>query len=212
MKGRKIALIIGIVLAGGICFLPARSFADLIYLKNGRILEGEVVGQTDGYRQEGYIEVRLRSAKVRLNMSEVESIEKKPIETSVQAEGYSDSEPAPAQKTEQKTEQKPAQKPEEKPSYKITVSAVYNNDFEKEIIIVYGKTNLPDKSPVNVKLKTKDGLVGSCQTLVKKKQFNIGFGPFKQKLDPASYSIEAEYKSAEGEIVTGSCTIRIGLK
>ena len=128
MKRRKIALIIGIVLAGGICFLPARSFA------------------------------------------------------------------------------------EQKPSYKISISAAYNNDFDKEIIIVYGKTDLPDKSPVDVKLKTKDGLVASKQALVKKKQFCVGFGPFKQKLKPASYSVEAEHKGAEGETIKGSCAIQVGPK
>jgi len=160
--------------------MPAN--ADVIYLRNGRTLEGEILGQT-----ETYLEVRLKAVKAKFNIDDVEAIEKKDLpegffkeakvdikEPQKQAEGYS---------------------PPPKPSYAIKLKARYRDEFNREVIDIEAKTNLPEGILVNVYFKRSDDVIASLRTPVKNGKFFARLGPFESKLSSGKYTVEAESAS-----------------
>lgn len=161
--------------------LAAPVFADVIHLKNGRTVEGEIVAQTDTY-----LEARLKSLTVKFDLKDVQSVEKKGLpedffvkhystrSDKLKAEGYSAMESSP---------------------YKIVTKATY--DKFKDLVEIEGDVDLPEKATIYVALKKDNNIVDSLQTAVTGNKFAVRFGPFVNPLAAGDYKVETVYLRPE---------------
>ena len=159
----------------------APAFADVIHLKNGRAVEGEIVEQTDSY-----VEVRLKTLTAKFDLKDVQSVEKKELpgnffvsEVStrydkLKAEGYSEMDNSP---------------------YKIMTKATY--DKFKDLVEIEGDIDLPEKATLYVALKKDNNIVDSLQTAVTGNKFAVRFGPFVNPLAAGDYKVETVYLQPE---------------
>ncbi len=173
---RQRFLIFLFVLNASLSF-PLLAFADRVLLKNGDILECEVLDKnvTD-------LEIKLKNGdEVWMKLDEVESIEKKPL-------------PPDFFQEEQPPAEKPSSEKPKEPFYKITnIVARYIKEDRDRIIEVKGAANLPDNSLIYIFLKRLDNCVVSGEALAKDNNFSIRLGPIEKELLPGKYVIEADF-------------------
>jgi len=154
--GRKLTEICFIIVS---CFCFAiTAYTDDIHLKNGKTLVGDMTGETDEY-----VEIRLKTGKVKLRASDIKSIEEKelppgffkedkpPVEEKVSADVSSntiekDDEP-------KKKEGSGKDPKSSKLKYNISIEAKYSNKESQEIIDVNGVTDLPSGALIYVFFK-----------------------------------------------------------
>jgi hypothetical protein len=156
--------------------------ADLIRLKNGRILEGKIIEQTDSY-----IKAKLKVVEVKLVKDEVESVET----TDLPDDFFGNSEKLTAE------------------GYSVPGDSLYNNRINMRIsyersggrdkrasnVIVTARTNIPDNSWVKVNLKLGDCVIESKVARVISGKFYVDFGPFEKEFMPAIYTVVAEFSA-----------------
>ena len=159
-------------------------FADVIHLKNGRTVEGEMIEKTDTN-----VEVRLKSLTVKFDVKDIQSVEKKEIPNNffvkedstrsdnLKVEGYS--------------------APPENPSYKLVTKATYRKIENKEMVEVEGDINLPEKSTIYVALKKDNNIIDSVQIAVSGNKFIAYLGPFAIPLSAGDYKVETSYLQPE---------------
>jgi hypothetical protein len=158
--------------------------ADLIRLKNGRILEGKIVEQTGSY-----IKAKLKVVEVKFVKDEVESVETADLpddfferSEKLTAEGYS-----------------------------VPGDSLFNNRINMRIsyersgrdkrtsnVIVKARTNIPDSSWIRVSLKLGDCVIESKIARVISGKFYADFGPFEKEFMPAIYTVAAEFSAVGG--------------
>lgn len=195
MQVSNMIKILGMPFLAALLIDAGASYADLVHLKNGRVLEGEVTEQTDSY-----LEIKLKVAKAKFPNGEIESVEKKEL-----PEGFFGTEeekvkPAVSQKKSargKKTAQAEGYSEPEKLIYSISMKASYEKenkkDKQEEKIYAKADTNLPEGESVKVNLKRKNFVIESKYVNVKYGGFFATFGPFDKSLMPGIYTVEAEF-------------------
>jgi hypothetical protein len=169
--------------------------ADSIYLKSGRVLIGEIIDQNNVY-----IELRLPVGKTRIDLSEIESIERGKLPP-----GFLENENVPAAAPEKKPKDESleitkkeaiAEKGEQKKgTCSISLNARYLEEEGKEMVDINGTTNLPDGALIYIFLKRLDSFISSCEASVKNGQFSLRLGPFDKHLMSGKYSVEGDFIS-----------------
>lgn len=171
-------------------------YSDVVHLKNGRLIEGEVIEETDNA-----VNLRTKIGKVIFQRNELESIERKelpldffeslqptvkkkeltqPTEKKSGVEGYSEIKP---------------------PKFNLNINAEFKRLLEGDAILVNGTTNLPPKAVLYLIFKTQ-----TQQTLAVRKLFVEGatfsdrIGPFGNKrVSPGVYIVEASFSPERQE-------------
>ncbi|MFA5316241.1 MAG: hypothetical protein WC369_02320 [Dehalococcoidales bacterium] len=165
-------------------YYAASLYADVILLKNGKVIEGKIIEQSDSY-----IKAKLKVVEVKLAKSEVESVEisdlpegffGKAKELSV--EGYS----VPGDSSYSG-----------KMRLKVSYEKTGNKIKHTSDIIVTAKTNIPDDSQVEVFLKLRDCVIDSKAARVYAGRFYVDFGPFEKIFPPAVYAVSAEFTAGD---------------
>lgn len=180
-------------------FAQAVSFADVVVLKNGRTLEGEILdGDSTG------VIVRTKIGKVRLERGEITSLKKKELpgdffgskaaedarsvpkplissgpETPLKAEGYGKAASL---------------------SYNLSISAELKQLRNGDAMLVKYNTNLPIGSVLYLSLRSGSRILAVRKQTVEGSSFAIRLGPFDGKrFNPGGYMVEVSFLSSRQE-------------
>lgn len=170
-------------------------YGDVVHLKNGRLIEGEVIEETDNA-----VNLRTKIGKVVFQRNELESIEKRelpadffeslqprikkkeltqPTEKKSGAEGYSEIKP---------------------PKFNLNINAEFKRLLEGDAILVNGTTNLPQKAVLYLIFKNHSQTITVRKEIIEGASFSVTIGPFGDKrIPPGSYIIEALFSPERQE-------------
>ena len=205
---------------GLFCFMSPAP-ADDIHLKNGRMMQAEVIEQTDTY-----LEVRTKVGKIKLNLNDVEHVEKKELPGNFFEETKKpalEAKPAVTEKPVPTGEEAVGQPASVDTANVMSVTAKFEKVDKKAVIRADGTTTLPDGALIHVFFKRLNEYIVFGECIAQKKTFDITFGPFDKPLIPGEYSVQAVFmpekqseeftKALKGQGVNqaeASCTLYVG--
>lgn len=217
--GKAVAVMAG--WCGLVCFMSPAP-ADDIYLKNGRIVQAEVMEQTDTY-----LEVRTKVGKIKFSLNDVQRVEKKELPGNFFEEKKkpaSQAKPAvtekpvptggaaakPAEETASAAEEEAADIAEELAEDRaeklaasqpapvaaantMSVTAKFEEVNKKAVIRANGTTTIPDGALICVFFKRLNEYIVAGECIAQNKTFDITFGPFDKPLIPGEYNVQAVF-------------------
>ncbi|MDP3786796.1 MAG: hypothetical protein Q8R05_04510 [Candidatus Omnitrophota bacterium] len=165
-------------------------YADVVLLKNGRQIEGEIIEETDNA-----VRLKIKIGEVTLQQDQILSIEKKelspdffevelppkpkPTKVELKAEGY---QTVTALK------------------FNLNIEAEFRRSFDGDTVLISGTTNLPPKSVLYLSLKTPSQTVAVRKLFVENSTFSDRIGPFGNKrIPPGRYIVEATFSPERQE-------------
>lgn len=161
-------------------------YADVVRLKNGRALEGEVLEKTDKS-----VVIKTKVAKVTVDTRNISSIEEKALpedffakKTSKAKEGKKTAKEAETVQEEEKTS---------KPLLALEAKYFKNQNTSAEFVDVEGTTCLPDKALIYIFLKRLDSYIVTGKAVVKDGRFSMTFGPFEKQIPSGNYNVDADF-------------------
>lgn len=209
ISGKAVAMIVG--WCGLFCFISPAP-ADDIYLKNGRMVQAEVIGQTDTH-----LEVRTKVGRIKFSLDDVQRVEKKELPAD-----FFEETKKPAPQAKPAVAEKPAPAGEDA-ARAMSVTAKFEEVDKKAVIRAEGTTTLPDGALICVFFKRLNEYVVFGECISQNKTFDITFGPFDKPLVPGEYNIQAVFmpeKQPEGftkalngkgaDKTEASCTLYVG--
>jgi hypothetical protein len=177
-------------------FYVVPAYPDLIYLKNGRTLEGRITEQTDSCYK-----VRLKVVEAKLMKDEVEFVEKRDL-----PENFFESETAEMSKLLGETvSAESVSNPAGAEGYSPPGSSAYTANFkishekgrkgDKPVsnINVEILTNIPKDASARVAFKLKGVVIESRIVRIQPGKLCVSFGPFEKMFLPAVYTITLEF-------------------
>lgn len=172
-----------LLISGGLFYFLGTSSADIVYLKNGKVLVGEIINQNDEY-----LEMKLKIGKAKVGLNGIESIERKEVPPGFfELEGVVSGKDDAGGKTIIVDGNK-------KPFvHTISLEARYAKENLQEMVDIEGNTDLPDGALVYIFLKRLDGFVSSKEVTVSGGKFSARLGPFDKPLPGGKYSAVADF-------------------
>lgn len=220
MKAKKEMFIVKIFFLFICLFcLNALTHADIIHLKNGQALEGEVIKEDNEY-----IEIKIKIGEAKISRNDVESIEKNELpEGFFNDAGILDEKSGSESLQSENTKQETSVQEEKKIIYEVSVEAKFLKEDDKGVVEVYGKTNFPEGVLIYVFLKKLDIFIASLEVPVKEGQFFSRLGPFEKELPFGEYIVEAVFmperqaknvieklSESERQLISGYYVLQIG--
>ncbi len=167
-----------VILAGLFFIFEGRVAADEVYLRNGRVLQGEIVEEYDGE-----VVLRMKLGKTVVPRKDIASIEKKVLPEDF----FETPDDAPAKapaSADEKTR-------DNKVPYDFKVTASYEPQGESARITVSGEATLPNGATVEVLIKRRDRFIASGRTSVFDNRISMDFRFSKRRFFPAVYTVSA---------------------
>lgn len=180
--------------------------ADVVYLKDGRAVEGKIIERTSAY-----LKIKLKVVEAKYEAKDISRVEiaelpkgffkedrtPKKATTALRAEGYS--------------------KPEAS-LYGMNLEARYETLKGKGIVTVAGGADLPDNALIYVILKRLGNTITCKQVFLKDRRFCVSTEPFDKKFLAGEYTVEAEFdprrvmskKTRRLKNARASCSLSIG--
>ena len=202
------------------------SYADVVALKNGRSLEGEIQEESGNI-----IVIRTKIGKVKLERKVIASIEKKELpgdfyneETAEKAQPKAEPQPRPLISADPGIPLKAEGYGEASADkFKLSVSAELKRLSNGDAVLVKYKTNLPPKTVLYLVVKSLGQELVTRKQTVKSQSFATRFGPFEEKkFAPGLYTVQVscmissqeseEVKKQLGKIddIVAAAELRVG--
>jgi len=192
-------------------------YADIVHLKNGKALEGEILE-----KDESKVVIRAKLGEITLNSSDIDSVEEKALPDDF-FEVKQTPKPKESQKANPVEAKKDKEKKPEKPLYSIDLKAAYRTSSSNEYVDVDGTTNLPDNALIFIFFKRLENYIMTAKSIVNNGSFSMTFGPLQGKVPGGTYTIEADFmpdkqtedvirklKGDKNKLVHGSCFLTFG--
>jgi len=167
-----------LVILAGLFFIFGNSApADEIFLRNGRVLQGEIVEESNGQ-----VVLRMKLGKTIVPRNDIASIEKKAL-----PEDYFE---AP-DKVSEKTPVAYEKVQDNKVPYDFKVAASYELQGGNVRVTVSGEATLPNGATVEIFIKRRDRFIASGRTSVFDNRISMDFRFSKRRFFPAVYTVSA---------------------
>ncbi len=166
-------------------------YGDIIHLKNGRAIEGEIMEERDDtvsfktkigqvtFRRDGIISLEKKELPPDFFEEETEEKMSQPNETAPKAEGYKNVGPQ---------------------RFNLNVEAKLKKRLDGDAILISGTTNFPPKTVLYLIVKTPSQIIAVFKKSVKSPSFSSQVGPFGDKgIPPGSYIVEAVFSPEKQE-------------
>lgn len=164
-----------VILAGLFFVFTGSAPADEIHLRNGRVLQGEIVEESGDE-----VVLRMKLGKTIVPRKEIASIAKKALpEDYFEAPGGM---PGKAPAVGEKTQ-------DDKVPYDFKVAASYEPQGDNVLVAVSGDAALPNGATVEVLIKRRDRFIASGRTSVFDNRILMDFRFSKRRFFPAVYVI-----------------------
>lgn len=167
-----------LVILAGLFLISRLTVADEIMLKNGRVLQGEIVEESDGQ-----VILRMKLGKTIVPRKDVVSIEKKDLPEDYFEIPDEAPEKAPADAGE-KTQ-------DNKVPYDFKIAASYEPQGDSVRVTVSGEATLPNGATVEIFIKRRDRFIISGRTSVFDNRISMDFRFSKRRFFPAVYTVSA---------------------
>lgn len=167
-----------IIVCAFILFIQSSAFGDVIYLNNGRNVEGKITEETDKT-----VTLKVKIGEIVFKREEIKSIEKKELPSDF----FGDAGGSGTLKKETQVAGLP-----ETQKFRLSIKAEYKRLLSGDAIVVEGTTDLPPKSVLIFALKKETGTIETRRELIKKSPFSLKLGQSSGKqIVPGSYVVEA---------------------
>ena len=167
-----------VILAGLFFVFAGSAPADEIYLKNGRMMQGEIIEESDGE-----VILRMKLGKTVVPRKDIVSMEKKDL-----PEDYFG---LPDEKPERSSATPGEKTQDNKVPYDFKITASYEPQADNVRVTVSGEATLPNGATIEIFIKRRERFITSGRTSVFGNRISMDFRFSKRRFFPAVYTVSA---------------------